>query len=196
MPAMTVSEPARRKLLNIVKSGLDQGVETLAKISKTNWHIVISAVLTGEVDEAPIPGEVSKDYYGAYFTMPAGAFLVLISERSGRALTNSFTAALLGKASAPRQEFDVDGIAEISNIIVNAVAGPLADACETGFLISAPQVSRGAKEELYRASLKRSKAGGGMYPVMVPTQLASRGVVSDCTLIVLLGPEWLKRLGA
>lgn len=196
MPTMAVSEPARRKLLKIVKSGLDQGVETLAKISKTNWHIVMSALLTGEAEEASIPGEVSKDYYGAYFTMPAGAFLMLITERSGRALTNSFTAALLRKESGQRQEFDVDGIAEISNIIVNAVAGPLADACETGFLISAPQVSRGTKEELYRASLKRFKAGGAMYSVMVPTQLASWGVVSDCTLIVLLGSEWLKRLGA
>lgn len=191
---MNISEPGREALLGLIQTGFENSIETLSKISRTNWRSEAVSVLTGAKDDFDsILGEDAREYYGVSFSMPGGAFLVLISLSSGQALTGSFIVSS-GATDSPRKDLDMDGIAEIANIMVNAVAGPMADACDLGFLISAPEISKGTKEQLFNGALKKFKTGRELYPIMTSVRLVSEPLVSDCTMIIFLNNELIDRL--
>ncbi|MBI3548624.1 MAG: hypothetical protein HY078_06175 [Elusimicrobia bacterium] len=183
---MNLSESANQALSRVIEKGVENSAEKLAKMSRTKWSMQTVAVNAG-------PGErlqtVLKDdviqHYGAFFTMPGGFILVVISDTSGKKVVSAY----LGSSAQRMQNIpnlDREVIAEIANVLVNAVAGEFADTCKIGFLLSAPDMSRGTRKALYAEILKRFPAANENLAVSSYVHMTSEALSTDCSMIILL----------
>ena len=136
-----------------------------------------------------------QDQFGACFTMPGGVFLVMIPARSGPAFADVFL-PVSKKHPEGIKNRERDSLAEISNIVVNAVAAVVADACDVALMLSAPEVSHGRKDDLIKEATEMVASSGESSVVMAYVHMSSPAMSSDCSVVVLLSATWKARLFA
>src|SRR3989338_8015038 len=192
---MNLTDSSQRCLLQIIGEGLDKSIERLAKISRTNWEMQTVSLDTGSSSHfSSILAADSKDHYGTYFWMPHG-FLIVLFAQSGLAVADSFLSDL-SKKTESLDHLRQNALAEISNIVANAVAGALADACDVSIMISSPQMACGRKKELFNDALAKFKSEGENCIVMSYVHMTSADLATDCTMIIGLDAKLTESLSS
>ncbi|OGR97833.1 MAG: hypothetical protein A2V88_11080 [Elusimicrobia bacterium RBG_16_66_12] len=187
---------AERELLRLIGRGVSDSADRLAKISRTEW--VTQTVSISMAPLAKFQGVLAGDaeeHFGAHFTLPGGVFLVMIPSRSGPAFADAFLPASKKHPEGVKDR-ERSSLAEISNIVVNAVAAVVADACGMALMLSAPEVSHGRKADLLREAREMVSSSGEKSVVMAYVHMSSEALSSDCSVVVLMSEAWQARLFA
>ena len=163
---------------------MEASTSKLATISRTSWEIrttSLKAYTTSE-DYAEL-GQPSQYFFGAYCQAPGKMFLAYFSSRSAAVLTQAILAnGRRGlQATVPMQEV---AVAEIANIVTNAVAATLADRCGMSFVLSAPKLVRGARADVIRSAFGDLHSVGKIFSASI--HLSSKDIAADCTLMMML----------
>jgi chemotaxis protein CheY-P-specific phosphatase CheC len=191
---MGSEELAEQDLLRLIEQGVASSADKLADISHTDW-----ATQTVSIKTAPLKRfydamtNDDKEQSGSFFTIPGGVFLVMFPTSCGKPLADVFLPASTSQNPDIKNRED-ESLAEISNIVVNKVAGTIADACDTSFFLSAPKMIRGTKKSLLKAAPDMITTPGDKFTVMAYVHMSSAALSADCTVILLLSPAWRQRL--
>lgn len=188
---MTVRRQAS-PLASLVERGAAQVLERLAKISPLAWRL---DSLDWEVPPQdalysfPKGGTGLEKLYGSYFSMPGAAVMAVFPEATAASLTQNLMASY--GAGKTKMITEAQALGEISNILVNAIGGVLADACKFSFFLPPPDVFLTPKtdmlEKLRNAVIQLQGPG---QPAPMLARIALRSADFECVLLVLLGQSW------
>jgi chemotaxis protein CheY-P-specific phosphatase CheC len=194
---MTLDPESEKALLDIIADGVSASANSLAAASHTNWvtqTLSITANKNGSVEslQARLAGK-KDDHYGAFMSMPGAVFLLMMPKNRAAGLAKAF---LSGNKPRPGSTLPREGVcvAEIANIVVNAIANTIADACGATFLLSAPMMILADKELLLKKAMEELKTSGETFAIMAYVSMSSEALSSDCTVVVLLSPACRSRI--
>ncbi|MFI5349059.1 MAG: hypothetical protein ACHQ2Z_05920 [Elusimicrobiota bacterium] len=192
---MSESDDLRKSLTELLDEGLGRGSPRLSRIGETQWRVDLVA----RGDEIPaqlqtLGAGAGGGQYRAYCRMPGAAFLALFSRSSGLALARDMLFSAAGRASVPAA-IERDAVAEVANILINIVAGALADAIEMPAIVSAPELVDDASASLLAEASRKIDAGGRL-PVMATVELRWPSLAASCTLALFFSYDWKELLAA
>ena len=179
---ISVLESDQTRLLGIFEKGVARSAEKLGALSGVDWHInIVSLDLVSGERFRSILARDTGEYFGIRFSSSGERYLVLFSDESGHALLN---ATDFGGRRLPAA-MERSALGEIANILINGLAGELADRQGMVRVISAPTLSRGRKADLcVQAFGDLPSEGQSMVNVLI--HLSSPDLAADCTLLVRL----------
>ena len=192
---MTFSADAEKNLLNLIEEGVSASADSLASVSHTKWAtqtVSISMAEPGGVKniQARLAGD-KTEHYGAFMSMPGAVFLLMLPKKDGPDLAAAFLSGRAPGAAAPREGVCVS---EIANIVINAIANTLANACDDSFILSAPTMILGQKVALMKLAQDELENAGETSAIMTYVSMSSRTLSSDCTVLLMLGPACRGRI--
>ncbi|HEX4047680.1 MAG TPA: hypothetical protein VH309_07595 [Elusimicrobiota bacterium] len=194
---MTEGAGAEQVLLDLIEEGVGASADSLAEVSRTKWTTQTtssSADASGSLEKirTRLAGDQTEQY-GAFMSMPGAVFLLMLPQKSGAKLAEAFLGEkrLLPGASVPPEGACV---AEIANIVVNAIANTMANACDDSFVLSAPTMILGKKERFLTLAQDELKAAGETFAIMTYVSMSSQSLSSDCTVLLLLSPACRGRI--
>lgn len=191
---MSPSEESQQALIELIEKGVSASADALASVSHTQWMTQTTSVNTDGIEAVQKRvADDAKPYYGAYCTTDGAVFLLMVPKQSGPALAQAFLSGRKSRPGSvpPREEVCV---AEISNIVINAVSNTLADACDDAFFLSAPEMVLDKKAVLLKVALDKLKTAGESFAIMTYVHMSSEELSSDCTVVLLLTPACRGRL--
>ncbi len=178
---------------------MSASADSLAAVSHTKWTtqtLSISADGTEGVRKRPKPG-----WPGTRWSIMAPSCRRRESSSCSCCPRKTAPASLKdffgGKKPPPRSGRSARGgfcVAEIANIVVNAITNALADACGESFILSAPTMILGTKEALLKLAVDELEAGGQTFAIMTYVSMSSEKLSSDCTVLLLLSPACRGRI--
>lgn len=181
---MQITPEDQKAILQLVETGVESSTAKLAAISRTEWAIrTTSFKVYATAEDFAELGQPSQYFFGAYCSSPGRMFLTYFSSRSSVLMTQAFLASSRRNLQATPQMQEV-AVAEVSNIVINAVAASLADRCGMAFILSAPKTVRGARADIIRAAFGALQPVGKIFSTTIT--LASKDIAADCTLMMLL----------
>lgn len=181
---MAMNPENEKVILRIIEQGVDQSAAKLAAISKAEWDMRTTSLKayakTQDYGEVKAP---SQYFYGAYCQSSGAMFLALFTSHSASVIAKAFLGGACpnSQVSASMQEL---ALAEISNIVINAVASVLADRCGTPVILSAPVAAKGARSDIIQQAFGNFKPAGSVFSAYI--QLASSSLTTNCTLLIML----------
>jgi chemotaxis protein CheY-P-specific phosphatase CheC len=189
---MKLEDGTRSELFKLIEAGVFGSAERLAKMSGTTWQMQSVSVKMGST-EKPVYAKEDGDQLGSYFSMQGGFFLVIFSQKSGAKVADVF----LKRSTKPSEsvlERQQMALAEISNVMVNAVVTALADACDTVLFISAPESMAGTRDSLVKQAIEKAKNSNSGFVISTSVHMSSPALASDCTVIFLIDSRLMQRL--
>lgn len=187
MPARSQTAP----LAKLVERGAAQVLDRLGKMSPLAWRL---DALEWNVppDDAlysfPRGGSPLDKLYGSYFSMPGAAVLAVFPPATAATLIQNF---LAGFGGGSKLIPEAQALGEMSNILVNAIGGVLADACKFSFFLPPPDVFLAPKTDILQ-KLRHGVIqlqGPGQEPATL-ARILVRSAEFECVLLVLLGESW------
>jgi hypothetical protein len=181
---MQITSDDQKAILGLLEAGIGASTDKLAAISRTQWSIkttALKAYATPE-DFAEL-GAPSQYFFGAYCSAHGRVFLSYFTSRSSALMTQAFLASSRRGLEATPQMQEV-AVAEVSNIVINAIAAVLADRCGMAFILSAPKTVRGARADIIKAAFGALQPVGKIFSATI--NLASKDIAADCTLMMML----------
>jgi len=179
-------------LAALVQRGASQALERLSKISPLAWRLEPVDWDVPPQDAlymVPRGGTGLEKLFGSAFSMPGAAVLAVFSESTAASLTQN----VLSSYGSTSMITETQAVGEISNILVNAIGGVLADACKFSFFLPAPDVFHATKtdllEKLRHAVIQLQ--GPGQKPPNL-SRVSLRSADFECVLLVLLGESWIE----
>ena len=184
---MNLSEGQKKLVAHLLDQGIAKSAKQLAKISRKEWRIESPILSEGPGKRfcAYLGGSI-QPHFGTYLSMQQAnlmAVLILFPKKSGQTVAATFTENYDRAKRTPNWE--KEAIAEISNILANAVAGPLADALGIAIILASPVISRGSKSELFMDALTQFDDNDA-FVILANLSLSSSNISCDCSLIILL----------
>jgi hypothetical protein len=179
-------EEAQKALLKLIEDGVSASADSLAKVSHTNWSTQSISINTDTIEK--LTARLERDaaeHYGAFAGMSGAVFLLMFPKQSGPDLSAAFLSGRKPRPGAPPLHEGVC-VAEISNIVIHAVANTLADACDMAFILSAPEMVVGTKSSLLKLAVNKLKTAGEKYAIMTYVHMSSAELTSDCTVLLFL----------
>jgi hypothetical protein len=192
---MSQSEDLRKSLTELLDDGLGRGARRLSRIAETQWRV--DRLARG--DEIPaqlqrLGAQEEAAHYRAYCRMPGAAFLALFSKSSGLALARDMLFSATGRPTTSAA-LERGAVAEVANILINIVAGTLADEIDMPAIISAPELIDEAPTNLLSEASRKIDAGGRL-PVMAAVELRWPSLEASCTLLLFFSYDWKELLVA
>lgn len=181
---MEITPHDQQAILQLIERGVDQSTAKLAAISRADWQIrttSLKAYATPE-DYAELKAP-SQYFFGAYSQAPGKMFLAMFNSRSAVLITKAFLSRG-GQGQEPTPKMQELAVAEVANIVINAVAASLADRCGMAFILSAPKLARGARADIIQAAFGDFKPSGKIFSAYI--HLASKELTADCILMLML----------
>ncbi|HBT61610.1 MAG TPA: hypothetical protein DEB40_07690 [Elusimicrobia bacterium] len=181
---MEIQPQDQKAILQLIERGVEGSAAKLAAISRTDWQI-----RTTSFKAYATPGDyaelkaASQYFFGASCQAPGKMFLALFTSRSAAIITKAFLAGS-GKQMEATVQMQEMAIAEVANIVINAVSNSLADECGMAFILSAPKSSRGARADIIKAAFGDFAARGKIFSAYI--HLSSSDLSTDCTLMLML----------
>lgn len=192
---MLLSEPARETLLRLIRLGLDHGIERLTQISGASWQVSDLSVCQGTLEETPQPSPAgAADYYGAYFTIAGGVFLVAMPEASAAAVAQSFFRRFSRKSADAWKGKENDAVGEIANMVVNPVANILGDNALMTIFLSSPQVVRGGWQELDDKAFEKLVLREDKAVLRADIGMDSQELSSSCRIVIIFNSAFAGHL--
>ncbi|MFA6002536.1 MAG: hypothetical protein WC881_00560 [Elusimicrobiota bacterium] len=180
---MEINPQDQKTILQLVEQGVDSCTSKLAAISKTDWQLRTTSMKAFvKADDYIEKGHPSQYYFGAFCQSSGRVFLAFFNSRSAELITKSFISGSKGLQATP--DMQEVAICEIANIVINAVAGSLADRCGMAFILSAPKPVRGAKADMIKAAFGDFSNMGKVFGAYI--HLSSQELAADCTLMLML----------
>ena len=181
---MDITPQDQKAILQVIEQGVEECTAKLAAISRTNWQIRTTSLkaYSGPQDYAELQAP-SQYFFGAHCQAPGKMFLALFSSRSAALLTQSFLGSVRPDIE-PTPQVQENAVAEVGNIVINAVANGLADRCGMAFILSAPKSVKGARADIIRDAFGDFKPSGKIFSVYI--HLSSSEISADCTLMAML----------
>ena len=183
-----MNEPVPR-LMRVIGAGLDAASARLEKLSHTKWTMQTVSVRQFS------PGEFSASFsadagegFGVIFTAAGSSFVVFLSAPSASAICRAF----LGKAY--KSSAERDAIAEVSNIVINAMIDEIGEATEEMLLLSAPRVVEGQRSGIMKRALESFRTEGRPNPIVSQVHMMAEGLSADCAVILLMSGVTRSRL--
>jgi hypothetical protein len=179
----------------LFEGGADQAAQRLETLSSAVWNI--SSITVGpEVADALLSGspEGGEEHFGSWLEVPGGGFLVIFQSKSGTLVTNRFTSPAAAAVDLlPERESQV--LAEVSNIILNAMTDDMAAICGEALMLSSPEPLKGPKRDILRRVMERR------VPAAAPAwtfhaRLGSPTFGAGCDIVVFLEPDRAARLAS
>ena len=186
---------ARREpppLAALVQRGASQALERLSKISPLAWKLDTVDWDVPPQDAlylVPRGGTGLERLYGSSFSMPGAAVMAVFSESTAASLTQNVLSTYGGTSVVSQEQ----ALGEISNILVNAIGGVLADACKFSFFLPPPDVFHASKTDLLeklRHSVLQLQGPGQKAPSL--SRVSLRSADFECVLLILLGESWIE----
>ena len=191
---MTYSEEAEKALLTLIGDGVSASADTLAEVSHTTWETQTVSINTDTLESLQTRFAADPDdHYGAFLTTPGAVFTLIFQKQSGPRLAKAFLskASRSSNARAPRDE---ECLAEVANIVINAVVNTIANAVDESFLLSAPEVVLGSKSVLLKIALVKLQTAGDKHAILTYVHMASEALSSDCAVLIFMSPIFRGRL--
>ena len=187
-------EPATpQALIKLLERGVDKCAQRLGRLSYSTWNVDTVSLSSG-ASAAPgdLMGASNEKHFGTFLGIPGGGFLVIFPEKSGFLVTNRFTLSGADPVDAlPNRESTV--LAEVSNIIINALTDVLAEACGKTLMLSAPEPIQGPKKEILQSALGRFSQAGKLAWICY-VRLKTPTFSSHCDLVAFLDSELFRLL--
>lgn len=167
-----------------VRERLDRMSPLAWRIDSLDWDVPYQDVLYS----FPKGGSPLDKLYGSYFSMPGAAVMAVFPASTAASLTQQVVASFgaVSKTIPPEQ-----ALAEVSNILVNAIGGVLADACKFSFFLPPPDVFLASKPDLLEKlghAVMQLQGPGRQAPSLA--RITLRSADFECVLLVLLGESW------
>ncbi|MBI4386767.1 MAG: hypothetical protein HY551_05245 [Elusimicrobia bacterium] len=190
---MNVTADQQKVLAALIEQGIDKSTERLAQMTKTRWEMSTMSLTTASGDRIQtLVAPAAGTHYGVCFTAPGATFVAMFPGESARRVVQAFTKGG-GERLKAVADLEKNAIAEISNILVNAVAGVIADTLDRALIVSAPEILEGAKNKLMETALRRSD-NKNSFALMSYVSMSSSDLSTDCLLVILLNSELLENL--
>lgn len=189
----------RKTLEQLLDSGIRQSIESMAKLSQTQWEVVSVSLKDGAPEQ--FLKEFSRDsspHMGVHVTTQKNCplhFLVMFSAESANSLVGA-----LGKA----YNLDLNNMAEANrsmleeagNILVGSFLNTLANSSKTMILAAAPKFREGKKETLLAGALEdlNKQIGISDHILMVRITMYAGSLLADCDYLVIASGDYLKKL--
>jgi hypothetical protein len=189
---MEITRQDNKAVLRLIEKGIAAGAGKLAKISRTQWEIreILLQAYAKPEDYAELRPP-NQYFFGAYCQAEGNMLLSYFSSRSAALITQAFLAGNRGGRQATPQMQEL-AMAEVSNIVVNAVAGPLADHCGMAFILSAPTSVRGSRADIIKAAFGDFSGTGKIFSARI--DMSSKEIAADCTLMLMLDDLMVNRI--
>jgi hypothetical protein len=190
---MTASPNSEEELRRVLENGAKHCAGQLEKISGAAWDS--AQFSTGETADGALDRMLdssSGDRYGNLFSVPGGAFLIIIPCACGMRLTNRFTGGHAERIDTIEKRESV-ALAEIASITVNAFVTALAEALDEALLVSAPTSMVDCARDLLVRSIKKHLRPERLEVVCL-VRLGSRALSSELSIILFLESETVARL--
>jgi chemotaxis protein CheY-P-specific phosphatase CheC len=175
-----VSEPIPG-VLRVIGAGLDAASARLEKLSHTKWTMQTVSVRQFNAEE--FTASFAKDHsegFGVLFSAGGTSFVVFLSASSATSICRAFLGTSY-KSSTER-----DAVAEVSNIVVNAMIDEIGDATGELLLLNAPRVVEGLRSGIMLRALESFRAGGQPDPIVSQVHMMAEGLSADCSIILLM----------
>jgi hypothetical protein len=181
---MQITPDDQKAILGLLETGFGASTSKLAAISRTQWAIKATAFKAYVTDNDFTELRQSNQYFfGAYCSSPGRLFLCYFTSRAAVLMTQAFLAGSRRSLQATPQMQEV-AVAEVANIVINAVAAAMADRCGMAFILSAPKSVRGAHADIIKSAFGALQPVGQTFSVTI--NLASQDIAADCTLMMML----------
>ncbi len=146
-------------LLHAIRHGVDTSASGLARMSCLSCQLETTSIETFSLERFRGGLAASPTVYSSVrFSIPGGLFVALFSTPNAAALADAFLKH--GTEKRVQSALTPAAIAEISNILVNAVVNSLGDAAGSGFLLSAPEAVQDTKANILDQAMERFKICG------------------------------------
>lgn len=177
--------PAHQTLLKLLERGVEQSAKRLGRLSFSTWRLDTVSLSQGSSSALDELVGVSEDqHFGTFLGIPGGGFLVIFPPKSGNLVINRFTLYSAETVDVMEQR-ESKVLAEVSNIIINAMVDVFADTCGQAILLSAPTPLQGTKKELLnQARAKFPSAGNPAWVSYI--RLKTPTFASDCDLLAFM----------
>ncbi|HEX4048916.1 MAG TPA: hypothetical protein VH309_13815 [Elusimicrobiota bacterium] len=176
-------------LFKVIGAGLDAASARMEKLSHTKW--TMQTVSVRQFEPAEFSASLDADQgegFGVLFAAGGSTFVVFLTAASATAICRAF----LGPAYTLNSERDA--IAEISNIVVNAMIDEIGDAAEELMLLDAPRVVEGPRSRILALAVESFRAGGRPSPIVSQVHMTAEGLSADCAIILLMSSATRARL--
>ena len=181
---MLMHQWGQKAILQLIEKGVEASASKLAAVSRTEWEMRTTSLKAyASAEDFVELGQPSQYFFGAYCQAEGRMFLAYFTSRSAALLTQSFLAASRKGLQATPQMQEI-AVAEISNVVLNSIAGTLADFCGMAFILTAPKVARGMRMDIIKAAFGDLQAASKIFSATI--NLSSRDIAADCTLMVML----------
>lgn len=185
---MKPSKQIPPEVIGLIEAGIDQAAERLAKISHTSWFIQTTSIKPASLDKVTQAAGDGPEDVGVFLGMPDGIFLVIFPTPNAEAVAAAFMAQTEWKKPAPEMKGKI--LSEVANIIANAVADVLANACNRAAFLGAPSVETGTRSELIDRIPGKINGGSHTMTFMIYVHLSSSAISADCMMVIGLGGDW------
>ena len=147
---------SQERLLAALEQGARLCLAPLSAMGGGPWEA--SDSLAGEAAarrlQALVEEPTLEDCHGVWLTARSAAFLAFFPRRCALWLTERFTRGHAERIDALVTR-DLQGVAEIANIVVNAFIVPLAEALDQDLVLSGPETMLERRHELLARALAR-----------------------------------------
>jgi chemotaxis protein CheY-P-specific phosphatase CheC len=176
--------------------GVSPAALSFGQISREAWTVSRTVLSDGPADRfRAVMGGSIQPHLGAYLPMQDRsplAVLVIFPAKSATALAKAFTSGYGAKVSQ-LPNLDQLAVSEIANILAHALAGALADALGTMFILASPQVTAGSKLTLLDAALEHFK-GKERFLMVSQLSIATPVLSAECSLAFRAEDSLMARL--
>ncbi len=181
---MKITSDDQKAILGLLEAGIAASTSKLVAISRTQWSVKTAALKAyATADDFAELGQPSQYFFGAYCSSPGRVFLSYFTSHSSAVMTQAFLASNRRSLQATPQMQEV-AVAEVSNIVINAIAAALADRCGMAFILSAPKSVRGGRADIITAAFGALQPVGKIFSATIT--LSSQDIAADCTLMMML----------
>lgn len=186
---MSDESDVQKVLYKLIEDGMSASSDALAQVSNTAWTTlkISTNTDTPEIISARLAQDTSA-HYGAFAQAPGALFLLMFSRSSGPALAAAFMRDRKQRPGIVPLREDIY-ITEIANIVINAFANKLADACDTALILTSPEITVAKKSELFKLSIEKLKMSKEQHAIMSYVHMSSHTLSSDCTVILFISQQ-------
>ncbi|MFA6003632.1 MAG: hypothetical protein WC881_06150 [Elusimicrobiota bacterium] len=180
--------PAHQTLLKLLERGVEQSAKRLGRLSFSTWRLDTVSLSQGASTAADELLGLSEDqHFGTFLGIPGGGFLLMFPPKSGNLVINRFTLYSSETVDSMEQR-EPKVLAEVSNIIINAMVDVFADTCGQAILLSAPTPLQGTKKDILRQAREKFPAAGRPAWICY-VRLKTPTFASDCDLLAFMDPS-------
>lgn len=182
---MTVSEPGRQPLTDVITAGAGLCAAKLGEVTRHPWLVAEVALSLDEAGPfADVFASVANDHYGSQLTFPGGVIVFLASDKSGYLVANAFTRAVRDRVEGMNQR-EAHALGEVANILLNPLVGHLAKSWGVSLIISAPQTRIASRRDHLTYALALSDMGDRLAATFY-IKLTGEPVFGECELLLFL----------